>query len=260
MTEKTMNERTEALQGALHGRFRAAHLFFLPEVGSTNVFLKAHAAEEPGEAVVLALTQTAGIGRRGRAFNTASGEALHLSFLLRKLPEEPTLVPLMVGVAAQQALFRCCGAGFALKWPNDLLGEGRKVGGILCEAIPGGVICGIGINLLLPARFFEEQGLPHAASLLMVKGGAPSPETLAASIAEHLEQVLAMDTHTFLAVYATHCVTLGAQVKAFGMEGTEIEGVADCITPRGELVLRTEKGRLTVRAGDVSVRGINGYA
>lgn len=259
MAKETGTEYAELLRGQLHGRFAAARLFYLDEVDSTNRFLKAYAQEEPGEAVVFACTQTAGVGRRGHTFATASGEALHVSFLLRGLPEEPTLVSLMAGVAVQQALFTCCGSGFALKWPNDPLGDGRKIGGILCEAVPGGVVCGIGVNLLLSARFFEEQGLPHAASIQMLKGNAPLPETLAAAIADKLEQVLAMDIQAFLTVYAAHCVTLGAQVRVMDSGGILAEGVAECITPRGELIVRTAEGRMTVRAGDVSVRGQNGY-
>lgn len=252
-------EYAELLRGQLHGRFAAAHLYYQEEVDSTNRFLKARAQEEPGEAIIFARTQTAGVGRRGHTFATAPGEALHVSFLLRGLPEEPTLVSLMAGVAVQQALFTCCGSGFALKWPNDPLGYGRKIGGILCEAVPAGVICGIGLNLLLSARFFEEHGLAHAASIQMLKGMAPLPETLAATIAEKLEQVLSMDTKSFLGIYATHCVTLGAQVRVMDSNGILAEGTAECITPRGELIVRTADGRMTVRAGDVSVRGKNGY-
>lgn len=259
MPEENSIKREELLRSRLHGRFAAARLFYLEEVDSTNTFLKARAQEEPDEAIAFARTQTAGVGRRGHTFATAPGEALHLSFLLRQLPEQPTLVSLIAGVAVQQALFTCCGSGFALKWPNDPLGDGRKIGGILCEAVRGGVVCGIGINLLLSARFFEQQGLPHAASIQMIKGSAPSPETLAAAIAEKLEQVLTLDIPTFLTVYAAHCATLGAQVRVLDSNGLLAEGVAECITPQGELVVRTAKGRMIVRAGDVSVRGKNGY-
>ncbi|MFT8888796.1 MAG: biotin--[acetyl-CoA-carboxylase] ligase [Ethanoligenens sp.] len=249
----------KTLRGLLHGRFAAAHLFCLEEVGSTNAFLKERAGEEPGEAIAIARSQTAGVGRRGRVFSTVPGETLHLSFLLRHLPDGYIPISLAAGLAVQQALFALCGTGFSLKWPNDPLADNRKVGGILCEVVPGGVICGIGINLLVSAEFFTEHGLPHAASVQMVKGCAPTPEVLAAAIAEKLELVLAMDARTALTAYAAHCATLGVPVRVLGGDGTVIEGIADCITPLGELVVRTSTGRVTVRAGDVSVRGQNGY-
>ncbi len=260
MVWKRADALEKTVRGLLSGRFARAGLYCFEEIGSTNAFLKERADTEPGEAVAFALSQTAGVGRRGHTFSTRSGEALHLSFLLRGLPEQGAPASLMAGLAVQQALFALCGEGFSLKWPNDPLADGRKVGGILCEAVPGGVVCGIGVNLLLPARFFAEQGLPHAASIQMVKGSAPAPEVLAAAIAEKLELVLAADAHTVLASYAAHCATLGAQVRVFGADGrAPLEGVAESITPQGELVVRTAAGRVTVRAGDVSVRGRDGY-
>lgn len=257
-------ERADALKktmrGLLRGRFARAGLFCFEEIGSTNAFLKEQANAEPGEAVAFALSQTAGVGRRGHTFSTRPGEALHLSFLLRNLPERGAPASLSVGLAVQQALFALCGEGFSLKWPNDPLAGGRKVGGILCEAVPGGIVCGIGINLLLSARFFAEQNLPNAVSVQMVTGSAPAPEVLAAAIAEKLELVLAADAHTVLAFYAAHCATLGAQVRVFGADGRVVlEGVAESITPQGELMVRTADGRVAVRAGEVSVRGQNGY-
>ena len=89
--------------------------------------------------VVVADNQTAGRGRLSHRWETPPGTALLVSFVLRPDP----LLSLATGVAAAEA----CGRSVRLKWPNDLLLDGRKVGGILVEATPSKAICGIGINL-----------------------------------------------------------------------------------------------------------------
>jgi BirA family biotin operon repressor/biotin-[acetyl-CoA-carboxylase] ligase len=89
--------------------------------------------------VVVADHQTAGRGRSSHSWEAPPGAALLVSFVL---PPNP-LLSLAAGVAAAEA----CGRGVRLKWPNDLLLEGRKVGGILVEASPARAVCGIGINL-----------------------------------------------------------------------------------------------------------------
>jgi BirA family biotin operon repressor/biotin-[acetyl-CoA-carboxylase] ligase len=97
------------------------------------------ARDLPIGSVVVADHQTAGRGRSSHRWEAQPGTALLVSFVL---PPNP-LLSLAAGVAAAQA----CGRGVRLKWPNDLLLGGRKVGGILVEASPARAICGIGINL-----------------------------------------------------------------------------------------------------------------
>jgi BirA family biotin operon repressor/biotin-[acetyl-CoA-carboxylase] ligase len=97
------------------------------------------AREMPIGSVVVADHQTAGRGRSSRSWEAPAGAALLVSFVL---PPNP-LLSLAAGVAAAEA----CGRGVRLKWPNDLLLDGRKVGGILVEASPARALCGIGINL-----------------------------------------------------------------------------------------------------------------
>ena len=245
------------LRGLLRGRFAQARLFCLKTVDSTNRFLLAQAETLPGEALALAREQTAGTGRRGRGFCTRPGQAMHLSFLLRG--EDFSALPLLAGLALCQALTRLCGAGFALKWPNDIVCDGRKIAGILCaRTADGAVVCGAGVNLFLSPWFFARQGLAHAGSVWMCKGAAPCPEALAAAFAGELEAVLAAPRQRMLALYAARCVTLGAAVRVQGANKA-FEGVAVSLTPEGELIVQTQAGRRVVRAGDVSVRGRDGY-
>jgi len=93
----------------------------------------------PIGSVVVADHQTAGRGRLNRRWEAPAGSALLVSFVLQANP----LLSLAAGIAAAEA----CGAAVRLKWPNDLLLDGRKLGGILVEATPDKAVCGIGINL-----------------------------------------------------------------------------------------------------------------
>jgi BirA family biotin operon repressor/biotin-[acetyl-CoA-carboxylase] ligase len=97
------------------------------------------ARDLPIGSLVVADHQTAGRGRLAHRWEAPPGTALLVSFVLEPNP----LLSLIAGVAAAEA----CGSGVRLKWPNDLLLRGRKVGGILVEATPSKAICGIGINL-----------------------------------------------------------------------------------------------------------------
>lgn len=127
----------------------------LAECGSTNAELLTRAAAgAPSGSVVVARRQTAGRGRRGRAWVSAPGASLTFSLLWRFAPgTSPAGLSLAAGLAVVAALEKVGAGGPALKWPNDLLNDGRKLGGILVELVPGAAhaaVIGIGLNLRLP--------------------------------------------------------------------------------------------------------------
>ena len=107
----------------------------LESVGSTQDVARGM----PIGSVVMADYQTYGRGRLSHRWESPPGSALLVSFVLKP----NSLLSLAAGIAAAEA----CGRGVRLKWPNDLLLDGRKVGGILVEASPSKAVCGIGINL-----------------------------------------------------------------------------------------------------------------
>ncbi|MDP1605474.1 MAG: biotin--[acetyl-CoA-carboxylase] ligase [Rhodocyclaceae bacterium] len=164
--------------GGLACRFDAD---WLAECDSTNAVLLARAeAGAPAGAVVIAAKQTAGRGRRGCAWISAPGDSLSFSLLWRFVPgTSPAGLSLAVGVALAQALEKVgaggtasagtpCNPGTAiqLKWPNDLLLGGRKLGGILVELLPGAphvAVIGIGLNLRLPAALPDDLRARSAA-------------------------------------------------------------------------------------------------
>jgi len=141
------------------------------ELPSTNDRL--HALADAGAAhftVVTADSQTAGRGRGGKRWESPGGMGLWISFLVRGESEAPpTLVPILVGLAASRALERLCPSlKPGIKWPNDIEVEGRKLGGILCESAGTGVVVvGVGLNLRQGIEDFGPGLKERAASMEM---------------------------------------------------------------------------------------------
>ena len=164
----------------------------------------------PVGSIVIADHQTAGRGRHERRWEVPPGTSLLVSFVL---PPHP-LLSLAAGVAAAEA----CGEPVRLKWPNDLLLESRKLGGILVEAMPEKAICGVGINLTWA---------PEGAARL----DRPRDE-LFESLRDQLDRWTAAPEDRILACWRGLSATLGRRVR---IDSTE--GVAEDIGPRGELIV-----------------------
>lgn len=141
----------------------------------------------PEGAVAVAEHQTAGRGRSGRAWQDAAGEALLCSVLLRPpvTPDLPQL-SLVAALAAAEAVERVSPVVAAVKWPNDVLVEGRKVAGILLEGIPAGLVCGIGVNVGQGAAALPADGPVPAGSLRLATGERPDRGLLLAALLERL--------------------------------------------------------------------------
>ena len=164
------------LAGALAGRLLGRNLVCLESVDSTNNEAKRRAMgrESDGLAVV-ALEQTGGRGRRGRSFLSPPGKGIYLSVLLRPRCslEQVSALTAWTAVAVCDALEKLCGFRPGIKWPNDVIWEGRKLCGILTEleleAESGRlshVIVGVGVNISQTAEDFGPELAPVAASLL----------------------------------------------------------------------------------------------
>lgn len=173
-----------------------AHRFdvdLLPVCASTNaVLLERAAAGAPSGSVVVAATQTAGRGRLGRAWLSAPGASLTFSLLWRFAPgTAPAGLSLAAGLAVARALAKLGAGEAALKWPNDLLKDGRKLGGILVELVSGArgsdlaAVIGIGLNLRLPVAMPAELRRQSAAL-----DAAVDPDRLLAAILQELLAVL----------------------------------------------------------------------
>lgn len=227
------------------------------EVDSTNRVARAWAREgAPHGAVVIANRQTAGRGRRGRQWSSAPDMGLWLSIIIRPKVEVQalTLLPLAAALAAADACTAASGAAVQIKWPNDILLEGRKLVGILVELEGSAAVIGIGINVRQQPQDFPPELQSRAGSLEMLTGHPVSMETLEQSLLLALEQYI--DAWDFLPAYRTRCTTLGSAVQVVEVNGT-FTGTAEGLDDTGALLVRDETSTLRrIWAADVSVRGL----
>ena len=172
------------------------------------------ARELPIGSIVVADHQSAGRGRLDRRWDAPSGTALLVSFVLERNP----ILSLAAGVAAAEA----CGGRVRLKWPNDLLLDGRKLGGILVEVSADRAVCGIGINLTWA---------PEGAAQL----SQPRDEVLN-RLREEIGRWTAAPADVVMRRWRELSATLGRRVRV-ELAGHTTEGLAEDIGPHGELIV-----------------------
>ena len=237
-------------------------VLWLEETDSTNLVCRRMAAEGAQEGlVVLAREQTAGRGRRGRNFQSTKDLGMYLSVMLRPKQDMETLSNLTawVAVAVCEGVERACGVRPEIKWINDIILKGKKLGGILTEAVLLGsdtaVVLGIGINVHHRAADFEGEVRDMAASLETVTGRAVSREVLAAALVEELDALrgAALDEPAlWLEEYRSRCITVGRRVS-FTQNGQAQTGLAVSVDDAFALTVETAHGQYTVNSGTVSL-------
>jgi BirA family biotin operon repressor/biotin-[acetyl-CoA-carboxylase] ligase len=239
----------------------------LPSVESTNTAMLAAAQDgAPHASVLVAEEQTAGKGRLGRTWTAPARSGLFVSILVH--PEVPaaawTWLPLLAGLAARDAVARGGGLEIGLKWPNDLVvaaGElaDRKLGGILCETVPGGaaVVVGIGINVTLRQH---ELPVPQASSLALAGAESTDRDTLLRallrSFGDWYTRWSGADGDAEAAglrdAYLRACVTIGREVRAELPGDRVVTGRASGVDRAGALLVTTaDQGETPIGAGDV---------
>jgi BirA family biotin operon repressor/biotin-[acetyl-CoA-carboxylase] ligase len=216
----------------------------VPTLGSTNAAVAERArAGEPHGLVIVAEEQTEGRGRLDRSWVSPPRAGLTFSVLLRPSLEPELLgwVPLWGGLAVAMAVREHAEVDAVLKWPNDVLIDGRKVAGLLAEVADGAVILGIGLNVTT-----RRAELPHdQATSLTLEGAATSDrETLLKAVLRCLAGVLG-DRNT--TSYRELCSTLGREVRVELPGDQSVEGTAESIDDGGRLVV----GGRAFAAGDV---------
>lgn len=249
------------------------NIIHLEEIDSTNTEARRHAMQGAGEGlVIVAERQTAGKGRRGRNWESESGENLYFSMMLRPdFPVEKTpMLTLVMALSVTKAIEKFCGMNPAIKWPNDLVLSGKKICGILTEMhMADGriedVIVGTGINV--NQKVFSDELEDKATSLLLEKGQnqdfIDKQKLLHAVLAEFeilYETFSKVQDLSFLEEsYNERLINKNREVLVLE-PGNEYQAVAQGINSKGELVVRKEDGSVeAVYAGEVSVRGIYGY-
>lgn len=249
---------------------RELHCFSV--LDSTNSYLKRLGAQGACDGcAALADEQTAGRGRQGRSFASEAGCGVYLSVLLRPQLDAQRLLPLtgLAAVAVCRAIERTAPVEVQIKWTNDLLLGGKKLCGILTELGLGGasaavqyVVVGAGVNVN-NARFPDElAGL--ATSLYAHTGQKISRAALAAAMLEELDTMYAAltagRTADYLDEYRRRCVSIGREARLLWREAQENVTVLGVDDELGLIVQHADGTRETIRTGEVSVRGLYGYA
>ena len=255
------------LQTTLLGQ---GEILYAPEMDSTNTHLKreAQARALATGSIAVCDRQTAGKGRLQRVWETPEpGESLTVSLLLRpKLPPEQwQLITLAAAVAAAAAIedFRFAPG---IKWPNDVVLNGRKCVGILSELATDAagdrfVVAGVGFNV--NQKTFPEALSAKATSLCLEGGHAMDRCALLCRYLWHMERVMdALEQNGmngWMPAYASRSVTLARRVEVIGTT-ERFFGTAERIDETGALFVRDDQGVVRrVLSADVSVRGVMGY-
>ncbi len=241
----------------------------LMEIDSTNSYLKREALEgAPHGTVATANMQTAGRGRMSRSFVSPAGRGVYLSVLFRpQLPPEKLMGATgMAAVAVCRAIERVCGAKPQIKWTNDLVLNGKKLCGILAEmALEGenaSLVIGAGVNVSFSREDFGPEVADIATSLAMEGYPVSRAELMAAMVEElhRLAEDLGKDIAIWVEEYRSRCVNLGREVQLLWSETQERATALDVDDQFGLVVRRADGTMTTVRTGEVSVRGLYGYA
>jgi BirA family biotin operon repressor/biotin-[acetyl-CoA-carboxylase] ligase len=253
----------DTVRAALAGQVPPMLLDVRASCQSSNAVLM-DAAERgaPHGSVVVCEEQTEGRGRRGRAWLSVPGGSLTFSLLWRFPPAAPLMgLSLAVGVAVVQALESLGATGVALKWPNDLLHGGAKLGGILVELVPPGgalpaAVIGVGLNVRLPGDFHIAADYA-VADLAQALPRLPSRNALLACALISLHAVLARFGAGGFAVVrdewrARHAFQ-GVPVRLIAERETTV-GICCGVDDDGALLLQTDAGVRRILSGDVSLR------
>ncbi|MBI2970728.1 MAG: biotin--[acetyl-CoA-carboxylase] ligase, partial [Gammaproteobacteria bacterium] len=234
-------------------------IFF--RIASTNDHLKsAHGIQ--GRAA-LAEIQTAGRGRRGSRWISppCTGMCLSVGWRFDPPPESLMLLSLLSGAAMLRALQNCGVAGVSVKWPNDLVRDGKKLGGILIESsgqVAGAVdvVLGVGINVRLPGEALAEIDQP-ATDLAGPDGSTPSRNRLAAEALNALVKMLLASAAGAYAPYLDEWRKHDAGRGKNGclrLPGREIRGRIVDIDPAGMLIMRVDGRMRKFSSGELSLR------
>lgn len=256
----------ETLQRSLQTRHLGRHIVYYEQASSTNAL--AHALARAGCAegeVVIAESQTGGRGRLGRSWDSPAGKNLYLSLVLRPdmSPPEAAQLTLLAAVAVADTVHAFVPQGLRIKWPNDVLLNGRKVSGILSELATEQdrvdfVVMGIGVNLNYRRHAMPPEIREIATSVLEESGREVDRRAFTKTLLENLEQhYLEVCAHGFEAV--AECWNEYARIEGQWMQAKiagqgDVIGRARGLDRNGFLLLEDTEGILrTVLSGDVSL-------
>jgi len=240
----------DLVEPLLSGRLGRPYLWSASCVSTQDAL---HDPALPEGAVAVTEHQSAGRGRAGRRWEDEPGASLLLSVLLRPPETAPSAqLSLVCALAVAEAVEAAGGLDVRWKWPNDVVADGRKLGGILLEGREGAIVCGIGVNVDQTERSLPRETRLPAGSLRMLTGRAHDRATLLVGLLERL------DTHYDAWLAGGLEPLLPALERRDALRGSvvtvgEVTGTARGIAPDGRLRVRSTDGVETlVASGEVS--------
>lgn len=262
----TREEVANILQTQLLGK----NIQYYEEVDSTNNKAKEVARLGASEGtIILADKQTLGRGRLGRHWSSPAKVGIWMSIVLRPplLPYQVSQLTLIAGVNMCEAIQEVTGLECKIKWPNDVVVNGKKVCGILTEMSAemeriNHIVVGIGVNV--NHKSFPEE-LPHATSLAIEAKKDYSRRDIIKAFLEKFERdyIQYKENPTLISIlprYEASCITLNNRVRII-MNNEEFIAQAIKIGEQGDLIVRMDNGEeKMIVSGEVSVRGLYGYS
>ncbi len=230
---------TEIISALDPSYWRVHHFNLIDSTQSSLASALAQGRAAPGD-VYLAEYQSAGRGRLNRTFTSEPGQGVLLSAVVApEMRDEKRWgwVPLIAGVAGSAAIFESTGVTTSLKWPNDLMINELKVGGIIAEKVGANIVLGIGINCL---QNEDSLPTPGATSLRLHTKEQVNRSALVVSLLQSLSRLLAQWEAHPLPIenkYRQLCGTLEEDVKITLPDGSERTGRAAAISADGALIL-----------------------
>ncbi len=236
---------------------------------STNTQAKSLGeGDAPNGTLVVAGKQESGRGRRGRSFESPAGTGIFMTLLLRPEiePQNASMLTLVSALAVAKGIEHMVDLSVQIKWPNDIVINGKKVCGILTEMSAqmdyvNYIVIGIGINV--GNEEFPEEIKDVATSIYLESGKHVNRAMLIEKIWEEFEDYYELyektqDLSSLVKEYDSYLVNRAQKVRVLDSK-EPYEGKAMGITDRGELIVDTWEARRLVSAGEVSVRGVYGY-
>ena len=260
----------EEIMSSIHTEWAGRQVIYFDETDSTNIQAKRLAEQKASHGtLVVADRQNGGKGRRGRVWTSPSGVGIWMSLILRPKisPASASMLTLVAALAVREGIEKETGISAGIKWPNDLVLNGKKICGILTEMSTElmeiqYVVPGIGINV--NQTEFPDEIKETAASLYLESGKLWKRSGLIAAIMEAFEKnydifLKTEDMSGLMEEYNQYLVNRGKEVCVLAPQG-EYRAMANGINREGSLlVTRADGTREEIISGEVSVRGIYGY-
>lgn len=260
----------EEIEEYLTTNFIGRNIYYFDSLDSTNTKAKEMAMDEEEGTVVVAEEQIKGKGRLGRNWVSPKGKGIWMSIILKPnmLPSEVAKLTL-IGAAAVNKALEEMGIISYIKWPNDIVIQGKKVCGILTEMscelnIINYVIMGIGINVNLLKEDFSQELVDKATSLKEITGRDLDRKRLLASVLNYFENLYLPfkqrgDISATIDISREKSLLIGKEIRILRGNDEKIGRALD-IDEQGGLIIEYKDGtREHIFSGEVSIRGLRGY-